>query len=171
MEQEQLKEVFRLHKLWLEDHADGVKANLRGAYLRGSDLRGSDLRGAYLGGADLRGVNLREADLRWTDLYGANLEGAYLEGANLEGANLYEANLEGADLRYCIGNSKQIKTIQTETYYITYTDKVMAIGCKQHTIEEWFNFDDETIDKMNKGTSLEWWAKWKPVLKTIMEIN
>ena len=141
MEQEQLKEVFRLHKLWLEDHADGVKANLRGAYLRGSDLRGSDLRGAYLGGADLGG------------------------------ANLYEANLEGADLRYCIGNSKQIKTIQTETYYITYTDKVMAIGCKQHTIEEWFNFDDETIDKMNKGTSLEWWAKWKPVLKTIMEIN
>ena len=141
MEQEQLKEVFRLHKLWLEDHADGVKANLRGAYLRGSDLRGSDLRGAYLGGPDLGG------------------------------ANLYEANLEGADLRYCIGNSKQIKTIQTETYYITYTDKVMAIGCKQHTIEEWFNFDDETIDKMNKGTSLEWWAKWKPVLKTIMEIN
>ena len=136
MEQEQLKEVFRLHKLWLEDHADGVKANLRGAYLRGSDLRG-----AYLRGADLRG--------------------AYLGGANLGGANL----------RYCIGNSKQIKTIQTETYYITYTDKVMAIGCKQHTIEEWFNFDDETIDKMNKGTSLEWWAKWKPVLKTIMEIN
>ena len=138
MEQEQLKEVFRLHKLWLEDHADGVKANLRGAYLRGSDLRGSDLRGAYLGGADLGG------------------------------ANLYEANLEGADLRYCIGNSKQIKTIQTETYYITYTDKVMAIGCKQHTIEEWFNFDDETIDKMNKGTSLEWWAKWKPRLQDII---
>ena len=133
MEQEQLKEVFRLHKLWLEDHADGVKANLRGAYLRGSDLRG-----AYLRGADLRG--------------------AYLGGANLGGANL----------RYCIGNSKQIKTIQTETYYITYTDKVMAIGCKQHTIEEWFNFDDETIDKMNKGTSLEWWAKWKPRLQDII---
>ena len=128
MEQEQLKEVFRLHKLWLEDHADGVKANLRGAYLRGSDLRGADLRGAYLGGA----------------------------------------NLGGANLRYCIGNSKQIKTIQTETYYITYTDKVMAIGCKQHTIEEWFNFDDETIDKMNKGTSLEWWAKWKPRLQDII---
>ena len=128
MEQEQLKEVFRLHKLWLEDHADGVKANLRGAYLSGADLRGADLRGAYLGGA----------------------------------------NLGGANLRYCIGNSKQIKTIQTETYYITYTDKVMAIGCKQHTIEEWFNFDDETIDKMNKGTSLEWWAKWKPRLQDII---
>ena len=153
MEQEQLKEVFRLHKLWLEDHADGVKANLRGAYLRGSDLRGSDLRGAYLGGADLGGANLYEADLR-----GADLRGAYLGGANLGGANL----------RYCIGNSKQIKTIQTETYYITYTDKVMAIGCKQHTIEEWFNFDDETIDKMNKGTSLEWWAKWKPRLQDII---
>ena len=108
MEQEQLKEVFRLHKLWLEDHKDGVRANLIGA------------------------------------------------------------NLGGANLRYCIGNSKQIKTIQTETYYITYTDKVMAIGCKQHTIEEWFNFDDETIDKMNKGTSLEWWAKWKPRLQDII---
>ena len=161
MEQEQLKEVFRLHKLWLEDHKDGVRANLIGANLRTANLRTADLRWA----------NLRQVNLIGANLIGTNLEGAYLGGADLGGANLYEANLEGADLRYCIGNSKQIKTIQTETYYITYTDKVMAIGCKQHTIEEWFNFDDETIDKMNKGTSLEWWAKWKPVLKTIMEIN
>ena len=151
MEQEQLKEVFRLHKLWLEDHKDGVRANLIGA--------------------NLRTANLRTADLRWANLRQVNLIGANLIGTNLEGAYLGGANLGGANLRYCIGNSKQIKTIQTETYYITYTDKVMAIGCKQHTIEEWFNFDDETIDKMNKGTSLEWWAKWKPVLKTIMEIN
>ena len=161
MEQEQLKEVFRLHKLWLEDHKDGVRANLIGANLRTANLRTADLRWA----------NLRQVNLIGANLIGTNLEGAYLGGADLGGANLYEANLGGANLRYCIGNSKQIKTIQTETYYITYTDKVMAIGCKQHTIEEWFNFDDETIDKMNKGTSLEWWAKWKPVLKTIMEIN
>ena len=151
MEQEQLKEVFRLHKLWLEDHKDGVRANLIGA--------------------NLRTANLRTADLRWANLRQGNLIGANLIGTNVEGAYVGGANLGGANLRYCIGNSKQIKTIQTETYYITYTDKVMAIGCKQHTIEEWFNFDDETIDKMNKGTSLEWWAKWKPVLKTIMEIN
>ena len=158
MEQEQLKEVFRLHKLWLEDHKDGVRANLIGANLRTANLRTADLRWA----------NLRQVNLIGANLIGTNLEGAYLGGADLGGANLYEANLEGADLRYCIGNSKQIKTIQTETYYITYTDKVMAIGCKQHTIEEWFNFDDETIDKMNKGTSLEWWAKWKPRLQDII---
>ena len=158
MEQEQLKEVFRLHKLWLEDHKDGVRANLIGANLRTANLRTADLRWA----------NLRQVNLIGANLIGTNLEGAYLGGADLGGANLYEANLGGANLRYCIGNSKQIKTIQTETYYITYTDKVMAIGCKQHTIEEWFNFDDETIDKMNKGTSLEWWAKWKPRLQDII---
>ncbi len=143
MEQEQLEERLRLHKLWLEGHEDGVKANLEGANLEGVNLRGADLYGANLEGVNLRGADLREVDLRGVDI-------------------------ERAKLNYCIGNYKQIKTIQTETYHIAYTDKVMAIGCEQHTIEEWFNFNDEIIDNMDTGTSLEWWSKWKPRLQDII---
>ena len=120
---DELKEVIRLHALWLADANGGVRADLsganliganligadlngadlngadlRGADLSGADLCGADLSGADLNGADLCGANLRGANLRWADLSGANLSRAYLSGADLNGANLNGANLSGADL-------------------------------------------------------------------------
>ena len=88
MNASEIKEVVRLHGMWLRSEAGGVRANLTGA-----DLSGADLSGADLSGADLRG-----ADLSW-----ANLTGAYLTGANLTGADLSEADLSGADLSGAIG--------------------------------------------------------------------
>jgi hypothetical protein len=58
---EQLQEILRLHKSWLNGEREGQRAALRGADLRGADLRGADLRGADLSSADLRGADLRGA--------------------------------------------------------------------------------------------------------------
>jgi uncharacterized protein YjbI with pentapeptide repeats len=96
-----LKEVLRLHLMWLNDEEGGKKANLREADLRGANLREANLRKANLRKADLRGANLRKADLREAnlrkaDLRGADLEEADLRGADLEGADLRKANLDYA---------------------------------------------------------------------------
>ena len=64
MLQEEIEEILKQHKLWLENCNKGEYA----------DLRGADLRNAALSGADLRGVDLRGADLRGADLRGANLD-------------------------------------------------------------------------------------------------
>ena len=53
MTKAEIKEVLRLHRLWLQDEPSGVRADLRGADLSGADLRSADLRGADLRGADL----------------------------------------------------------------------------------------------------------------------
>jgi len=66
-----LKEVLRLHALWLRGEEGGKRA----------DLRRADLRRANLRGADLREADLREADLRGADLGGADLVGADLDYA------------------------------------------------------------------------------------------
>ena len=100
-----LNKILDLHKKWLGNNPDGVRAELREADLRlanlgEADLRWANLRGADLRGANLRGADLRGADLRWADLSGANLRGANLRGANLRGANLRGADLRGADLRW-----------------------------------------------------------------------
>jgi len=212
----ELKEILRLHELWLRDDTEGVRANLRGANLRGANLRGAyliganledanledanlrdanledaNLRGANLEdanlvdanlvdanlrGANLRGANLRGANLVDANLVDANLRGAYLIDANLRGANLRGANLEDAylrgayleaNIRYCVGNGKEIKTIQTDLYHIAYTKDTMAIGCEQHSIEAWFSFSDETIAAMDEGRYLEWWKKNKETLRLI----
>ena len=117
--------TLRLHKLWLKDDEDGVRANLSGVNLSGADLAGADLRNANLG-TNLENANLENANLAGAYLEDANLEGAYLENANLAGANLggayleytnlENANLAGADLDYQIqdGLLQQIAKIILE---------------------------------------------------------
>jgi len=139
-------------------------ANLCGANLCRADLTGADLRRTKLQGTNLRGANLREADLTGADLREANLYGANLRRTNLTGADLKEANLCET-----LGNSKEIKTIQTNRYLINYTNQVMQIGCENHLIEDWFNFDDEVILRMEGEAALSWWKHWKPILKQIID--
>lgn len=86
-----LNKILDLHKKWLGNNPDGVRANLSGADLRGANLSVADLRAANLSGADLREADLRGADLKWANLSGANLSGANLSGADLRWADLSRA--------------------------------------------------------------------------------
>ncbi|WP_050553808.1 pentapeptide repeat-containing protein [Leptospira santarosai] len=72
-------------------------------------------------------ANLRDADLRRANLYNADLRGADLRRADLCGANLYDV----------LGNSDNIKTIQTDLWLVVYSHNAMYIGCKVYSFEEW----------------------------------
>ncbi|WP_394543695.1 pentapeptide repeat-containing protein [Azorhizophilus paspali] len=166
-------------------------ADLRGAYLRDADLRVADMSLAYLRDADLRGAYLRDADLRGANLSDANLRGAYLRDADLRGANLSDANLRGANLSDAnlrganlsgaylaeiaslwgvSGNGAEIKSIQCDLWPVTYTATHMQIGCQLHRIEQWWDFGDAEIDRMD-SRALDWWQTWKPILKQIVETS
>ena len=136
----ELKAIFKLHQKWLNNEVDGIRANLTDAILT-------------------------DANLTRANLTRANLTGATLSGADLTGVDLADANLTNL-----LGNMKHIKTVQTDKYLVTYTTRVLQIGCKKYSIEEWKNFDDETILKMDSG-ALEWWAKWKPIIMQIIEMS
>ena len=97
---EKIKEILRLHKLWLDGDPQGRHANLHDADLRHANLHDADLRYADLRDADLRHANLRYADLRDADLRHADLRYADLRHASLRHANLHDADLRGADLDY-----------------------------------------------------------------------
>ncbi len=135
-------------------------ANLSGANLSGADLRGADLRGANLSGADLRNANLRNADLSDADLSDANLRNANLSGADLIGANLIGA----------VGNKKELRTMQIETYSISFTKDVLQIGCKRFLIEDWKIFNDEEINNMD-NQALSFWNKWKDFIFQAIELS
>ena len=158
---ERLDEMLAKHKRWIDGYV-GEPANLRGADLRCADLSDADLRGANLSGANLRGADLSDADLSDADLNGANLSGANLSGANLSGADLYGA----------WGNRNQIKSIfASEDYPIVYTSGYLQIGCERHEISKWWTFNDRRILEMDGKRALEFWNKWKPVIKHVIEFS
>ena len=43
------------------------------------------------------------------------------------------------------------------------TANVMQIGCEQHTLIEWKNFNDDEISAM-ESRALEFWGNWKKLL-------
>ena len=151
MDKAKLDEILRKHDLWLNGKEDGERA---------------DLRYADLSYANLRYANLRYADLRYADLSSANLR-----YANLSYANLSYANLRKNKLWSTTGNGINVMFLQTDEYGITYTAEVMQIGCEQHDIKDWWKFDEDTINNMDRGNSLEWWKVWKPILKKYIKAS
>ena len=163
MTKDDLKKVLDDHALWLRGEG-GARANLRGADLRRADLQGADLQGADMRWADLQDTNLRGANLRRANLQDTNLRGADMRWADLQGADLQDA-----DLWSTVGNGGEVKSLHCGGYDVAFTHDVLQIGCKRYPIKDWFEFDDEAISSMDGG-ALEWWRKWRPILKQIVEV-
>ena len=183
-----LEEQLELHKLWLKGEQGGVLLDLGGANLSDANLRSANLRSANLIGANLSDANLSDADLSDADLSDADLSDANLRSANLRGANLSDANLSdanlsdanlgganlrganlggthlrGADLIYCIGNNKEIKSLQIGEYLISYHKNILNIGCQSYTLLEWESFTDIEINNMDTN-ALDWWNLNKHII-------
>jgi carbonic anhydrase/acetyltransferase-like protein (isoleucine patch superfamily) len=47
-----------------------------------------------------------------------------------------------------------------DSYRLYFMSNLIKIGCQEHSPEEWINFTDTQIKKMDEG-ALEWWRKWK----------
>ena len=97
---DELSEILRKHKLWLNLAPRGERANLSDADLSDADLSYANLSYADLSYANLSDADLSYADLSYADLSYANLSDADLSYANLRSANLRSANLRSADLSY-----------------------------------------------------------------------
>ena len=87
MKQEELNEVIRKHKLWLNGKQGGKRACLYGRYLGFLSMKNADLRGA-----DMSFVDLTHADLRHADLRGACIAWANWYLANTRGAKMYRSD-------------------------------------------------------------------------------
>ncbi len=157
---EELENILKEHKLWLEDSTKGKRANLSSADLSyanlcGANLRWANLRSANLRSADLSFANLRSADLSYADLRWANLRSADLNSANLRRADLCNANLNSADLRYANLRNTGLLTFQYQRHQAYYTkDGTLTIGCEVMPITEWV-LGYEEIGKYNKYSEEE----------------
>jgi hypothetical protein len=135
---DELNEILRLHKLWLENDITGVRADLSSANLRSANLRYANLRSAVLRYADLSSANLRYADLRSADLSSADLRSADLSSADLSYASLDDKYIQIS----CIGSRKGMTTYNL-------TKDIIWCGCFTGTLREFEKRVKET-HKNNK---------------------
>jgi hypothetical protein len=173
----QLLREYRAHQLWLHrreskyakrldwSNRDLRNSDLRNSNLRYSNLRDSDLRRSNLSGSDLRYSNLRYSNLRSSDLRYSNLSSSDLRGSDLRGSDL-----RGSDLSGVVGNMREIKSGQLESWLFAYTSDRLQIGCENHAIADWWDFSDDRISQMDTE-ALAWWRKWKPILRQIIEMS
>ena len=144
--------------------ADLSHADLSSANLRYADLSSANLSSANLRYADLRSANLSYADLRSANLSSANLSSANLSSADLRSANLSSANLSSADLRFLhSADGKVLACMNAGKYQVVLSKDKIAIGCRFYTVEQWRDFDDNKISRMDVG-ALEWWMQWKKLV-------
>ena len=109
-------------------------------------------------------IELLKTDVKgWNDF----VLRANLRSANLIGANLSGANLSGANLQHAVGNLREIRSIHCFERVITYSADRIWIGCKNYTIEEWWDFTDAEISEMS-NEALERGTKWKPLLQQVI---
>ncbi len=180
MTADELKEVIRLHGLWMRGDQAGRRAYLAGANLAGANLAGAYLAGANLAGANLADANLADANLARAYLADANLARAYLAdanlaGANLAGANLADANLADANLAGARGNMREIKSAQFDTWPVTWTrarDGVttLQIGCQRHDLELWRKADPRWIAAMD-GNAPAWWEQYGAIVLALVDAS
>lgn len=152
-------------------------ANLNNANLRASNLSYAKLNDAKLGSACLVGAylyfanlsnaylymaDLQNATLKSSKVVDANLGRADLNNASLTNANLYGANLRGAILWNCIGNNKEVVTLQLDPYIVTMAKDIIQIGSEAHGYEEWDSFSDDEIESMYSGT--DFWKENKELI-------
>jgi uncharacterized protein YjbI with pentapeptide repeats len=191
-----LKEILRLHGLYLVGDPTGKQADLTWANLTGADLTWANLTGADLTradltradltradlrwanlawadltGADLTGANLTKADLRWANLTGADLRGADLTEADLTEANFTKADLRGADL-----TGTKVFTFQADLYRgctVPGVDgkRILQFGCVRLTLDEWDSQHDELAEKHEPARAAKFAVLTRSIVATCRALD
>lgn len=94
-----IEEIKTQHKMWLEDHETGKRADFSGRKLDLVDFNNASLRDAIFSGADITSSSFVNADLRGAIFTGATCYSADFSQANMLGAKVDKAKFHNAIFR------------------------------------------------------------------------
>ncbi len=141
---------------------------LHGTKFVSAGLRSADFTGAEGAYTDFSGADMALASFREARLTLPRFVGADMGGTNLTDATFLSPDFTGADLRWVVGDSRFVQSLQCgDRWAISYTHDTLNIGCQSHAIEQWWAFDDEAINAMDRNAWV-WWQVWKPLLQQII---
>ena len=138
--------------------------------MSGANMSGAIMSGANMSDANMSGANMSGANMSGADMCGADMSGADMCDAIMRSANMCDANIDNISMFDTTGNSVNIITQQLGKYTINYTHDRLQIGCKNYSIDKWFNFSDDEIELMDDG-ALVWWSYYKDFIKQSIQLT
>jgi uncharacterized protein YjbI with pentapeptide repeats len=167
-----------------------TNTNFEGTNLNSTLFEDCTCEYTYFNDATLIGASFYDSELHFTDFreiigwglsfhrnqfFHVSFNGAVLEDSSFDEQNLFktyftDANLKNISLRETIGNAREIKSGQLDQWNFAYTVEMLHIGWENHPIEQWWEFTDADIAKMEDLTPC-WWERWKNILKMIIETS
>lgn len=156
-----------------------LNAQFERTYLARANFYKAGMQAAEFFNCDLTSSDMTDTELKETrfidcDLKDVDFEGAICESTRFSGSDLRGANFKGVDLSSCgfygtIGNRKQIKNIHVcGEYPIAYTKTQLQIGCENHSITDWWDFNDPQIKGLGVG-ALDFWLANKDYIRMTIE--
>jgi hypothetical protein len=64
----------------------------------------------------------------------------------------------------------EVKSLQFDTWLVTYTNDVLNIGCQSHSIDLWRKSDPRWIAAMD-GNATEWWNKFGKIILALIDAS
>ena len=100
MTQQELNEILRKHKLWLDGKEGGERANMQSAHMRSANMQSANMQSAHMRSADMQCANMQRADMQCADMRYADMQCADMRYADMRYANLRNANMQRANIDY-----------------------------------------------------------------------
>lgn len=135
--------ILNRHEIWKNGSSHvGMRAHFAYADLSNLDLTGLDFNMASFEYANLQNVNFSGCDIskssfRHSDCAGANFSNTVVDNTSFLYANLADTTFSSTTKLTCIGNGKQLKTINVCKFLVTYSSHYMTIGCMHHDLAWW----------------------------------
>lgn len=138
--------------------------NLRDCSFKNCNFDNCSFNGINFAGCDLTGISMQEAFFT---------ECSFLK-AKTEALDFGQCFLID-----CLGNNKEIITVQSHLFTCTIIKNQMYVGLLFNSQKKWFETPDEEIveqlwifnQEIPKEDLSKWWIIWKPILKKIADFS
>jgi len=184
MNQEQLVHIHTQHNIWLDtSHELGHRADFTNQDVSGLNFTNMNLPKCIMDNTRAHNTNFTNVVFSYSNLSWSSMRESIFDHTNLEKTILINSSLRLAkvvavNLWGTIGDGMFIKSMNCDGAYIAYTHEVLQINCTQYPLDHWWNTDPIEIvtsigghSESYKTNALQWWAKWRPLLKNMIKQN
>lgn len=124
--------------------------------------------------------NLNNCNFEGNNLFECNLSGSSVVNTIFNECNFIKTkiealNIDSASLINCLGNNKEITTIQAHLFICVIAGTKMYIDVLSKTKNEWINLPEEevvqelmAISNYTQEELASWWIIWKPIFAIII---